>query len=60
MTEGARFRRAGRIVRAEPPALVIFENRSTEYSRASTEGSWEDVWAPSIGADWSASPAEAS
>ena len=22
----------------------FFENRSTEYSRASTEGSWEDVW----------------
>ena len=37
----------------------FFENRSTEYSRASTEGSWEDVWAPSIGADWSASPAQA-
>jgi ribonucleoside-diphosphate reductase beta chain len=37
----------------------FFENRATEYSRASTEGSWEDVWAPSIGQDWSASPAEA-
>ena len=37
----------------------FFENRSTEYSRASTEGSWEDVWAPTIGQDWSASPAEA-
>ena len=34
----------------------FFENRSTEYSRASTEGSWEDVWAPTIGQDWSASP----
>ncbi|TDH59139.1 ribonucleotide-diphosphate reductase subunit beta [Dankookia rubra] len=37
----------------------FFENRSTEYSRASTEGSWEDVWAPSIGQDWSAAPAAA-
>jgi ribonucleoside-diphosphate reductase beta chain len=37
----------------------FFENRATEYSRASTEGSWEDVWAPSIGEDWSAAPAAA-
>jgi ribonucleoside-diphosphate reductase beta chain len=26
----------------------FFENRSTEYSRASTEGSWEDVFAGDI------------
>ncbi|MDO9712277.1 ribonucleotide-diphosphate reductase subunit beta [Paracraurococcus lichenis] len=31
----------------------FFENRATEYSRASTTGSWEDVWAPSIGENWS-------
>jgi len=30
----------------------FFENRSTEYSRASTTGSWEDVWAPTIGESW--------
>jgi ribonucleoside-diphosphate reductase beta chain len=32
----------------------FFENRSTEYSRASTEGSWEEVWASSIGQHWQA------
>ena len=37
----------------------FFENRSTEYSRASTEGSWEEVWSQSIGDHWAgeASPA---
>jgi ribonucleoside-diphosphate reductase beta chain len=23
----------------------FFENRSTEYSKAATQGSWEDIWA---------------
>ncbi|MCB4822216.1 ribonucleotide-diphosphate reductase subunit beta [Roseicella aerolata] len=32
----------------------FFENRATEYSKASTTGSWEDVWAPSIGENWAA------
>ncbi len=26
----------------------FFENRSTEYSRASTQGSWEDVFVKKI------------
>ncbi|TCZ59938.1 ribonucleotide-diphosphate reductase subunit beta [Roseicella aquatilis] len=37
----------------------FFENRATEYSKASTTGSWEDVWAPSIGEHWSAEDAAA-
>ena len=32
----------------------FFENRATEYSRASTQGSWEQVWSTSIGENWSA------
>ena len=32
----------------------FFENRATEYSRASTGGSWEQVWSTSIGENWSA------
>ncbi|MBK1658198.1 ribonucleotide-diphosphate reductase subunit beta [Paracraurococcus ruber] len=32
----------------------FFENRATEYSKASTVGSWEEVWAPSIGENWAA------
>ncbi|MCQ8278133.1 ribonucleotide-diphosphate reductase subunit beta [Acetobacteraceae bacterium KSS8] len=30
----------------------FFENRSTEYSRASTSGTWEEAFSSSIGADW--------
>ena len=30
----------------------FFENRSTEYSRASTAGTWEEAWAGSIGESW--------
>ena len=30
----------------------FFENRSTEYSRASTGGTWEEAFTSSIGADW--------
>ncbi|RAI55975.1 ribonucleotide-diphosphate reductase subunit beta [Roseicella frigidaeris] len=37
----------------------FFENRATEYSRASTAGSWEEVWAPSIGEHWAAEDASA-
>ena len=32
----------------------FFENRATEYSRASTQGSWEEVWSSSIGESWGA------
>ena len=32
----------------------FFENRATEYSRASTGGSWEQVWSTSIGDSWGA------
>ncbi|MGI4957951.1 MAG: ribonucleotide-diphosphate reductase subunit beta [Janthinobacterium lividum] len=32
----------------------FFENRSTEYSRASTTGTWEEAFTSSIGADWPA------
>ena len=32
----------------------FFENRATEYSRASTGGSWEQVWSTSIGENWGA------
>ncbi|NPD67592.1 ribonucleotide-diphosphate reductase subunit beta [Lichenicola cladoniae] len=35
----------------------FFENRSTEYSRASTTGTWEEAFTASIGADWQASTA---
>ncbi len=34
----------------------FFENRSTEYSRASTAGNWEEAWASTIGAEWQANP----
>jgi ribonucleoside-diphosphate reductase beta chain len=37
----------------------FFENRATEYSKASTTGSWEDAWAPSIGENWVAGDAAA-
>ena len=30
----------------------FFENRSTEYSRASTSGTWEEAFTASIGSDW--------
>ena len=30
----------------------FFENRSTEYSRASTSGTWEEAFSSSIGSDW--------
>ncbi|MBV8095408.1 MAG: ribonucleotide-diphosphate reductase subunit beta [Acetobacteraceae bacterium] len=32
----------------------FFENRATEYSRASTSGTWEEVWSSSIGEHWKA------
>jgi len=32
----------------------FFENRATEYSRASTSGTWEEAFSSSIGADWEA------
>ena len=32
----------------------FFENRSTEYSRASTSGTWEEAWTDSIGESWGA------
>jgi hypothetical protein len=37
-------------------ASNFFENRATEYSKASTTGSWEDVWATSVGDSWAADP----
>jgi hypothetical protein len=30
----------------------FFENRATEYSKASTTGSWEEAWSCSIGDHW--------
>ncbi len=35
----------------------FFENRSTEYSRASTSGTWEEAFSSSIGSDWHAETA---
>jgi len=32
--------------------MNFFEGRATEYSKASTTGTWEEAWAPSIGEHW--------
>jgi hypothetical protein len=38
--------------------MNFFEGRATEYSKASTRGSWEEAWAPSIGENWTADQSE--
>jgi ribonucleoside-diphosphate reductase beta chain len=38
--------------------MNFFEGRATEYSKASTQGTWEEAWASSIGENWTADQSE--